>query len=300
MAASDKEIGIERSKMLIESLPYIKTFQSKTFVIKIGGSTMTEMIRKDTIQDLILLKYIGINPVIVHGGGKEITAYLDKLNIKSEFVNGLRVTSKEAMEVAQMVLVGKVNQQIVSALNLNGGKTIGLSGLDTDLIIARKKMPEKIYGKESSGETVDYGFVGDVERVNPDTIMNLSKLGYIPVISPIGVGYDGESYNINADEVAGQVAQALKAEKLIMLTDVDGIYEVPGNPATKIESLTTEKAKDMIDKSQIKGGMIPKVMACINAVHSGVKRTHIIDGSQEHSVLLELFTDKGTGTMVIG
>jgi acetylglutamate kinase len=291
---------IQKAEVLIESLPYIKSFQSKTFVIKYGGSTMDESLKKDIIQDIILLKYIGIHPIIVHGGGNEITNYLNKLNLKSEFVNGLRVTTKEVMEVVQMVLVGKINQEIVSMLNLYGGKGIGLTGKDANLIVSRKHLPETVYDSEGKNEKiVDLGFVGEIEKVDPKPILALCDAGYIPVISPIGVGYDGESYNINADDVTSAVAQAVKADKMIMLTDVDGIYEVPGNKATKINSLTIDKAQQMISNNQITGGMIPKVRACLDAVSNGVRRTHIIDGKDKHSILLEIFTDKGIGTMVI-
>ncbi|HOV13720.1 MAG TPA: acetylglutamate kinase [Spirochaetota bacterium] len=294
------ETVIKKAEVLIESLPYIKSFHSKTFVIKYGGSTMEESLKKDIIHDIILLKYIGINPVIVHGGGPEINSYLSKLNMKSEFVNGLRVTDKNVMEVVQMVLVGKVNQEIVSMLNLYGGKGVGLTGKDGNIIVAKKHLPEIIYDNNGQNErSVDLGFVGEIEKIDPKLILGLCDHGYIPVISPIGVGFDGESYNINADDVASAIACSLKAEKLIMLTDVDGIYEVAGNPSTKINSLTVTKAEQMIANNQITGGMIPKVRACIDAVTNGVKRTHIIDGKERHSILIEIFTDKGVGTMVI-
>lgn len=291
---------IEKAEILIESLPYIKAFNSKTFVIKYGGSTMTnDGTMVDIIHDIILLKYIGINPVIVHGGGPIVTSYLEKLGIKSEFINGLRITTKETIEVVRMVLVGLINQDIVSLLNHYGGKGIGLSGIDANLIIARKHLPEFTYDANGKQEkAVDLGFVGEVQKVDPAPIIGLCEKGYIPVISPIGIDIEGNSYNINADVVAGEVAKALKAEKLLMLTDVDGIYEVPGNKATKINSLSADKAMEMIAKNQISGGMIPKVKACINAIVNGVKRTHIIDGNEKHSILLEIFTDKGIGTMV--
>jgi len=291
---------IEKAEILMESLPYIKTFNSKTFVIKYGGSAMLdEDLKKSIIHDIILLKYIGINPVIVHGGGPAVTKYLDKMGIKSKFVNGLRVTDKETMNIVQMVLVGKINLEIVSMLNLYGGKGIGLTGKDSNLIIARKHLPEMQYDAQGKNEeAIDLGFVGEIEKIDPTPIEFLCKMGYIPVISPIGVGLDGESYNINADAVAGEIAQALKAEKLIMLTDVDGIYEVPDNKSTKITALTLDKAMQMISSNKISGGMIPKVKACMNATSNGVKRTHIIDGNEKHSILLEIFTDKGIGTMV--
>ena len=291
---------IKKAEVLIESLPYIKAFNSKTFVIKYGGAAMTdEALKKNIIQNIILLKYIGINPIIVHGGGPLITSYLEKTGIKSKFVNGLRVTNKDTINIVQMVLVGLINQEIVSLLNHYGGNAIGLSGKDANLIIARKHLPEEEYdAKEKKQQKIDLGYVGEIEKIQPSILINLSEKGYIPVISPIGVGLDGESYNINADVVAGEIAKALKAEKLIILTDVDGIYKVPDNKATKVTSLTVNKAKEMIEKNQIKSGMIPKVKACMEATLNGVKRTHIIDGGEKHSMLLEIFTDKGIGTMV--
>jgi len=291
---------IKRAEVLIESLPYIKSFNSKTFVIKYGGAAMTDdSLKKDVIHDIILLKYIGINPVIVHGGGPLVTSYLNRLGVESKFINGLRITDKETMQVVQMVLAGIINQEIVSMLNLYGGKGIGLTGKDGNLIIASKHLPEVQFDSKGNEEkAIDLGYVGDVEKINPETLDILCKNGYIPVIAPIGVNLDGESYNINADIVAGDIASALKAEKLIMLTDVDGIYEVPDNKATKINALTADKAKQMISNNQISGGMIPKVKACMNAADNGVKRTHIIDGKEKHSLLLEIFTDQGIGTMV--
>ena len=291
---------IKKAEVLIESLPYIKAFNMKTFVIKYGGAAMAdESLKRNIIQNIILLKYIGINPIIVHGGGPLITSYLEKTGIKSKFVNGLRVTNKDTINIVQMVLVGLINQEIVSLLNHYGGNAIGLSGKDANLIIARKHLPEEEYdAKEKKQQKIDLGYVGEIEKIQPSILINLSEKGYIPVISPIGVGLDGESYNINADVVAGEIAKALKAEKLIILTDVDGIYKVPDNKATKVTSLTVNKAKEMIEKNQIKSGMIPKVKACMEATLNGVKRTHIIDGGEKHSMLLEIFTDKGIGTMV--
>ena len=292
----------EKADVLIESLPYIKTFHSKTFVIKYGGAAMVDNnLMQDIIKDFILLRYIGINVVVVHGGGPEITSFLQKVGKETTFVNGLRVTDKETMDAVQMSLVGKTNQNIVSKINHFGGKAVGLSGADTNIIQARKKMMETILDPETKKEkSVDLGFVGDIERIDSSLVNLLNQNGYIPVIAPIGVGIDGEHYNINADEVASEVAISLKADKLIMVTDVDGIYENPSNPATKIESLTIHRAKQMIEKGEISGGMIPKVRACINGISNGVKRTHIVDGRQKHSILLEIFTDHGIGTMVVG
>lgn len=292
----------EKAEVLIESLPYIKTFHSKTFVIKYGGAAMLdESLKRGIIHDFILLRYIGINVVVVHGGGPEITSYLEKIGKKSQFVNGLRVTDKETMNAVQMSLVGKTNQDIVGMINLYGGKGVGLAGSDSNIILARKKAPELIFDTETKQDKkVDLGFVGEIERIDNSLINLLNQNGYIPVIAPIGVGLDGENYNINADEVASEIAVALKADKLIMVTDVDGIYENPENPATKIESLTIHRAKQMIEKQIIVGGMIPKVRACINGISNGVKRTHIVDGRIKHSILLEIFTDHGIGTMVVG
>mgnify|MGYP002517340143 FL=1 len=292
----------EKADVLIESLPYIKTFHSKTFVIKYGGAAMIDNnLKEDIIKDFILLRYIGINVVVVHGGGPEITSFLQKVGKETTFVNGLRVTDKETMDAVQMSLVGKTNQDIVSMINHFGGKAVGLSGADSNIIQARKKMMETILDPETKQEKkVDLGFVGDIERIDSSLVNLLNQNGYIPVIAPIGVGIDGEHYNINADEVASEVAISLKADKLIMVTDVDGIYENPSNPATKIESLTIHRAKQMIEKGEISGGMIPKVRACINGISNGVKRTHIVDGRQKHSILLEIFTDHGIGTMVVG
>lgn len=248
--------------------------------------------------DVILLKYVGLNPVIVHGGGPEISRTMERLGKEPVFVGGHRVTDAETMEIVQMVLVGKVNQEIVSLINKYGGKAVGLSGKDGNLIVARRRRGAVGQSPAAEGE-VDLGFVGDVESVNPEPIRLLSEKGYIPVIAPVGVGLEGESYNINADAVAGHLAAALKADKLIMLTDVEGIFADPEDRTTLISSLRTEQAHRMIQDGQIAGGMIPKVEACIRALEGGVARTHIIDGRKMHSLLLEIFTDQGIGTMVV-
>lgn len=292
---------IQKAEVLVEALPYMRTFVGKTFVIKYGGSAMEDEALKQSIcLDFVLLKYIGIHPVIVHGGGPEITRAMQKLGKKPVFVNGLRVTDAETMEIVQMVLAGKVNKEIVTLLNQHGGKAVGLTGKDGDMIIARKR-PAEVCVDPSTGEpvTVDLGYVGDIDRVDTALLAALSREGYIPVLASIAVGYDGESYNINADYVAGEVAQALKAEKLIVLTDVEGILEDPQREDSIISSLTVAKARQMVASGQIDGGMIPKVEACIRAVEGGVTRTHIIDGRLLHSMLLEIFTDEGIGTMVI-
>lgn len=280
----------KKASVLIEALPYIRTFFGKTFVIKYGGNAMLDdELKKAVILDVILLKYVGVNPVLVHGGGPEIDHFMDRLGMTPRFVDGLRVTDAATMEIVQMVLIGKINQEIVSLISKYGGRAVGLSGKDGNLIISREK----------HHHAANLGFVGNVEKVNPEMIISLSKEGYIPVISSIGVGYEGESYNINADTVAGELAAALKADKLIMLTDVDGIRENTADPNSRISALKVERAHTMIEQGLINGGMIPKVEACIRALESGVTRTHILDGRKLHSLLLEIFTDEGIGTMVI-
>ncbi|MBE3577499.1 MAG: acetylglutamate kinase [Limnochordales bacterium] len=293
--------SVEKAGVLVEALPYIRTFAGKTFVIKYGGHAMDNAeLTRAVVLDVILLKYVGVHPVIVHGGGPEITAMLQKLGKESQFVGGLRVTDAETMEIVQMVLVGKINQQLVSLINRYGGRAVGLSGVDGNLIVARKHQltPEEMAAV--GGAPVDLGFVGDVEAINPAAVHLLSQAGYIPVISSVGAGLDGQAYNINADLVAGELAAALGAEKLIMLTDVEGIFEDPNDPATLISALQVERASRMIEERRIQGGMIPKVQACIRALSRGVSRAHIIDGRKLHSLLLEIFTDRGIGTMVIG
>jgi acetylglutamate kinase len=290
---------IEKANVLIEALPYIRTFFGKTFVIKYGGHAMiSPELKKAVILDVILLKYVGVNPVLVHGGGKEIDDLMQRLGKAPSFVNGLRVTDEETMEIAQMVLVGKVSQEIISMINCFGGKAVGVSGKDGNLIIARKRPVQRVE-QDGSSKLVDLGFVGDIETINPQIIQTLSKEGYIPVVSSIGVGLDGQSYNINADVVAGELASALQADKLIMLTDVEGIYENLKDPGSLISALPVQRARELINSGVISEGMIPKVTSCMKAVESGVTRTHIIDGRRLHSILLEIFTDEGIGTMVI-
>lgn len=291
---------VDRANVLIEALPYIRNFFGKTFVIKYGGNAMIDPeLKKAVILDVILLKYVGLNPVLVHGGGPEIDRMMGRLGKKPQFVSGLRVTDRETMEIVQMVLVGLINQEIVSLLNKYGGKSIGLSGKDGNLLIAKRRKGVDLSDKEAGPREVDLGFVGDVEAVNTEVIELLAKEGYIPVVSSIGVGLDGESYNINADAVAGHLAAALKADKLIMLTDVEGIFEDPSDPNTLVSALQIDRANAMINEGKIDGGMIPKVEACIQALEAGVARTHIIDGRKMHSLLLEVFTDRGIGTMVV-
>ncbi len=289
---------IEKAQVLIEALPYIRRFSGKTFVIKYGGQAMVSDELKDSVaQDIVLLKYIGINPIVVHGGGKEITSLLDRLGIDTRFIGGLRVTDRETMEMVEMVLVGKINKEVVTLLNRHGGKAVGLSGKDSNLLVAHKRPPAQAY-VDGAEQYVDLGYVGDVTEINAAVIETLSKNNYIPVIAPVAVSLEGDGLNINADHVAGELAAALQAEKLLLLTDVEGILEVPGKLETLISSVTRQQARDMILSGKISSGMIPKVEACIRALNSGVARTHIIDGRLSHSMLLEIFTDTGIGTMV--
>lgn len=289
---------ITKAAVLVEAIPYIRTFHGKTFVIKYGGNAMiNEELKEGVMQDIVLLKFLGVNPVVIHGGGPEITQMLKKVGKQSQFVQGLRVTDAETMEIVQMVLVGKLNKEIVSRINLLGGKAVGLSGQDANLISAQKTAPTM--PADFEGEIPDIGFVGEVTQINTTILQELITAGYIPVISSIGVGSKGESFNINADTAAGELAAALNAEKLIMLTDVEGIFEDYSDKSSLISALKVERAYQMINQGKIEGGMIPKVEACITALQGGVNRTHIIDGRQLHSMLLEILTDKGIGTMVV-
>lgn len=289
---------VEKAAVLLEALPYMKRFSGKTVVVKYGGNAMINAeLKRSVIQDIILMKYIGLNPVVVHGGGPEITALLKQLGKESSFVSGLRVTDAATVGVAEMVLVGKVNTELVGLLNQQGAKAVGLSGKDADLIVAEKHLA-KVYENGDEKE-VDIGFVGDVAAVNPGLLWTLIDQGYIPVVAPIGVGADGESYNINADYVAGEIAGALKAEKLLLLTDVEGIYRDWRDKSTFLATLTADEAEKLIREGSIEGGMIPKVEACTRALSGGAAKAHIIDGRLMHSLLLEVFTDTGIGTEVI-
>lgn len=277
---------IEKIKMLLDSLPYIRQFYDKTIVIKYGGSAMiAENLKQSFARDIILMKYVGLNPVIVHGGGPEINELLKRLGKESKFVKGIRVTDEETMAVVEMVLVGKVNKEIVGMINHFGGKAVGLSGKDGNLIKAKKL---KIKG-------ADMGMVGTVKSINPNVIETLDKNKFIPVIAPVGVGEDGRTYNINADIVAGRIAGALKAEKLILLTDVEGVLD---KNKKLISTLSIKEAKALIKKGIASGGMIPKLECCLDALSNGVSKAHIIDGRVEHAVLLEIFTTAGIGTEI--
>lgn len=287
---------IEKAKNLMEALPYIRRFSGKTFVIKYGGHAMSdERLKESFALDVIMLKSLGINTVIVHGGGPQINSTLKRYGIVSEFVRGMRVTDQETMSVVEMVLVGQVNKEVVGYLNLHGGRAVGLSGKDGTLLLSRKLLQE-VTREDGSLEEVDIGFVGDVVKVNTDLITTLESGRYIPVIAPVGVGPDGESYNINADLVAGRVAAALNAEKLILLTDIAGVKDQSG---TLLSSIAVSDMHRLINDGAITGGMIPKVVCCADALNEGVRKAHIIDGRVEHSVLLEIFTDVGIGTEII-
>lgn len=284
---------IKKAEILIEALPYIQKLYGKTVVIKYGGNAMiNDELKNSVMEDITLLKYIGMNPVLVHGGGPDINKALQKFDVKSEFVNGLRVTDSQTIEVAQMVLVGKTNKEIVSLLNSKGGKAIGLCGIDGKLIECEQ------YKTEIDGELRDIGFVGSITKINSKVIDLICQDEYIPVVAPIGVGPNGESYNINADTVAGEIAAALKAEKLMLLTDVEGVKTSKDSDSI-IPALTIEEVHKLISDKTIVGGMIPKVLGCVDALHKGVGRTHIIDGRIPHCILLEIFTYKGIGTMIM-
>jgi len=277
---------IDKIKTLFEALPYIRKFSGKTVVIKYGGAAMVdESLKESFARDVVLMKYVGLNPVIVHGGGPQIGGLLGKLGLKTRFVKGIRVTDDETMDVVEMVLVGKVNKEIVGLINHYGGKAVGIGGKDGGLIKAKRL---KIKGEQM-------GRVGEVESINPAVIRSLEESSFIPVIAPVGSGEGGKSYNINADTVAGRVASALGAEKLILLTDVAGVLSKGGK---LFSTLTVAHAKRLITTGVAKGGMIPKIKCCAGAVADGVKRAHIIDGRVEHAVLLEVFTDAGIGTVM--
>ncbi len=287
---------IDKANVLLEALPWIKRFYGATIVIKYGGNAMVEERLKESFaQDIILMKYIGLNPVVVHGGGPQIGRMLKAIGKDSHFVQGMRVTDRETMDVVEMVLGGLVNKEIVNNINRHGGRAVGLTGKDGNLIVARKMEMTAVNPDSLTPEIIDIGHVGEVESVNPAIIEALEKSNFIPVIAPIGVGLQGETYNINADLVAGRIAGALRAEKLILLTDVEGVKDRDGR---LISTIDAGRVPDLINNETITGGMIPKVNCCVEAVGEGVHKTHIIDGRMEHACLLEIFTDKGIGTAV--
>jgi acetylglutamate kinase len=297
MNSDNLKKSMEKADILLEVLPYIKRFCDKTIVIKYGGHAMGDDDLKEMFaMNVVMMKYIGINPVIVHGGGPQIGTFLKKLGKDSKFVRGMRVTDEETMDIVEMVLAGKVNKEIVGLINSHGGKAVGLSGKDGNIIEAEKYILSTEKAKDIPPEIIDIGMVGRVRKINSGLIESLILDGFIPVIAPTGAGDGGETYNINADVVAGEVAAALGAEKLILLTDVEGILDEKGR---LINSINNIEAKELIEDGTISGGMYPKVKCCIKALRNGVGKTHIIDGRLDHAVLLEIFTDSGIGTEVV-
>jgi len=293
----DIQNSMERAEILLEALPYIKRFYNKTIVIKYGGNAMVDDELKDKFaQDIVMMKYIGINPVIVHGGGPQIGTLLKKLGKESKFIQGMRVTDEETMDIVEMVLVGTVNKEIVGLINRHGGNAVGLSGKDGNLIKAEKYYLSEEKVKNTPPEIIDIGLVGKVKTINSELIVSLSQNSFIPVIAPTGIGDTGETYNINADIVAGEIAAALQAEKLLLLTDVPGVLD---KNKKLINTMTNKRALKLIDDGIVEGGMFPKIKCCLKALKGGVKKTHIIDGRLKHAILLEIFTDKGIGTEIV-
>jgi acetylglutamate kinase len=283
----------KKAKTLAEALPYIKRFFDKTIVIKYGGNAMTdEHLKECFAKDVVLLKLVGMNPVVVHGGGPQINEMLDKLGKKGEFIQGMRVTDEETMDVVEMVLGGQVNKEIVNLINRHGGKAVGLTGQDGNFIHAHKLMMED---KDDPSKLIDIGQVGEISAIDPSIINFLDTGDFIPVVAPIGVGKDGETYNINADVVAGKLAEILNAEKLILLTNTPGVLDKNGELLT---GLTPRQIDDMVADGTLSGGMLPKISSALDAARSGVKAVHIIDGRVEHALLLEVLTDEGVGTLI--
>ena len=287
----------ERAKVLIEALPYIQRFKKATVIVKYGGHAMVdEALKRDFALDVILLKFVGLNPIVVHGGGPQIGDFLQRLAIRSEFIDGMRVTDKQTMDVVEMVLVGKVNKEIVTLINRHGGQAVGLSGKDGQLITARKLKVLKNKGGNQPPEIIDIGMVGEITAVNSRVLTSLVESEFIPIIAPVGAGAEGETYNINADLVAGQIACALAARKLILLTDTEGVLD---EEQRLISTLDAKHARRLIAEETIRGGMIPKVRCCLDALEGGVQKTHIIDGRKAHAILLEVFTKGGIGTQIV-
>jgi acetylglutamate kinase len=295
---SDSVSALNVAKVLTEALPYIRRFQGKTMVIKYGGNAMVdESLKQGFARDIVLMKLVGINPVIVHGGGPQIGELLKRIGKESQFVEGMRVTDRETMDVVEMVLGGLVNKDIVSLINKQGGRAVGLTGKDGGLIRARRMQLTRPGTGDDVPEVIDIGQVGEVESIDPAVVQNLDSGDFIPVIAPIGFGEDGCAYNINADLAAGKLAAVLGAEKLILLTNIKGLLDKQGNLLT---GLSARQVDGLIADGTITGGMLPKIRCALDAVHSGVRTSHIIDGRVEHAVLLELFTDSGIGTLIRG
>jgi len=288
--------ALEYAQVLTESLPYIQRFIGKTIVIKFGGNAMVDpALQQSFARDVVLMKLVGMNPVVVHGGGPQIGVLLDKLGISTEFVDGMRVTDSATMDVVEMVLGASVNKEIVSSINSNGGKAIGVTGKDGQMIRARKLEVTRQTPDLQAPEIIDIGHVGEVEKIDTEVLQMMRDSNFIPVIAPIGVGEDGSSYNINADLVAGKLAEVLQAEKLMLLTNVAGLLDQDGKVVT---GLTPSQVQDMMTDGSVQGGMLPKLRCALEAVNSGVNSSHIIDGRVPHAVLLEVFTDEGVGTKI--
>jgi acetylglutamate kinase len=281
--------AVNQANVLVQALPYMQRYGGKTFVVKYGGAAMVdERLKAQVMQDIVLLRTVGIKPVLVHGGGKEVSEVMQRMGLQPRFAGGLRVTDAETMEIVEMVLAGTTNKGIVSLIHRAGGKAVGLSGKDGNLLVARKLTP--------GGN--DIGYVGEVTQVNAEVIEVLAAAGYIPVISSVAIGEDGESYNVNADHAAGAIAAALRAEKLIVLTDVPGVLANLKDPTSLISEMGVAQAEELLRNGKAESGMAPKLEACITALRSGVQRAHIIDGRQPHAILMEVFTDHGVGTMI--
>ena len=291
--------NLQKAKILVNALPYIKKYYGQTIVIKYGGSAMVDKTaRKQFIKDVVLMKYIGINPVIVHGGGPEINEMLQKIGKESKFIAGNRVTDEETVEIVEMVLSGKVNKGIVADINKYGGKAVGISGKDDNMILVRQKYIEEKSENSEEIKKIDIGFVGEIENINTEIIKVLEKSDYIPVISSIGTDKNGQTYNINADYVAGEIAGKLNADRMIFLTDVDGILLDYNDKQTLIDEIDVYHVNKLIEKGIINGGMLPKVNTCLKAIEKGVENVIILNGKLEHSLLLELFTEEGAGTLI--
>jgi acetylglutamate kinase len=288
---------IDRAKVLIEALPYIRRFNHATIVVKYGGHAMVdEGLKRDFALDIILMKFVGMNPIVVHGGGPQIGDFLRRLSIESEFIDGMRVTDRQTMDVVEMVLVGKVNKEIVALINTHGGRSVGLSGKDGGLITAKKMRYMRNKGVDQPPEIIDMGMVGEITDVDSSVLTGLMEHDFIPVIAPVGAGENGETYNINADIVAGRIAASLKARKLVLLTDTEGVLDARKG---LISTLNSEEAQVLIKDKTIQGGMIPKVRCCLDALAGGVGKAHILDGRKEHAMLLEIFTKTGVGTEIV-
>jgi acetylglutamate kinase len=294
--SAQRESALNIAHVLTEALPYIQRFTGKTIVIKFGGNAMVDPdLHESFARDVVLMKLVGVNPVVVHGGGPQIGKLLDRLNIQTEFVDGMRVTDSDTMDVVEMVLGASVNKEIVSSINRNGGKAIGITGKDGQLIRARKMSVTRESPGMQAPEIIDIGHVGEVEKIDTEVLRMILDSNFIPVIAPIGVGEDGASYNINADLVAGKLAEVLEAEKLMLLTNVEGLLDQSGEVLT---GLSARQVDELIANGTIQGGMLPKIRCALDAVNSGVASSHIIDGRVPHAVLLEVFTDDGIGTLI--